>query len=510
MNKKFYLIFTIFMAFSITATAQSTRFKSEIYTTVDTIGNISYGESINLKGEKQTLVLDVFMPPKGDTMLKRPLVIFIHGGGFRNGTKVGGFGGRLCRGFAKRGYVASSITYRLGVANGRKDTAHVEALYRAVQDGKAAVRFFRKNADVYGIDTAQIFVMGSSAGAMIALHIAYWDENEVPDYIDTTKMGTLEGTSGNAGFSSKVHGVINCWGAMPKYKWLAKGDVPLYNVVGMNDKTVPYDSSYAWNSFKYGPYILYQRALQVGISTGYRPFENTGHTLDNNVAKQDSAFKDMSAWLYTQLRYHGGNTEGMSRFAKDIKAFEELDKKETYSSNAVLFTGSSYIRLWSNIKTDLAPYEIIHRGFGGSNVREMAYYIPRILAPHKQLKAIVFYTGSNDITVSAKDKSPREVLEMFKYIVKTVRQTHPTTPIYWIEISPNERRWKVWENIQDANRLFKEYAAQTPNVHVIEAASSLLGDDKKPVVKWFKDDKLHPNDEGYKMWAEPIRKALPK
>ena len=140
----------------------------------------------------------------------------------------------------------------------------------------------------------------------------------------------------------------------------------------------------------------------------------------------------------------------------------------------------------------------------------MAYYIRRILTPHPKLKAIVFYTGSNDITATAKDKTPREVLEMFKYIVKTVRETHPNTPIYWIEISPNERRWAVWDNIQEANRLFKDYASQTPNLHVIEAASSLLGDDKKPVVKWFKEDKLHPNNEGYKMWAEPIRKALPK
>jgi lysophospholipase L1-like esterase len=78
------------------------------------------------------------------------------------------------------------------------------------------------------------------------------------------------------------------------------------------------------------------------------------------------------------------------------------------------------------------------------------------------------------------------------------------SPIYWIEISPNERRWAVWDKI------FKDYAAQTPNLHVIEAASSLLGADKKPVVKWFKDDKLHPNDDGYKVWAEPIKKALPK
>jgi carboxylesterase type B len=216
MNKRIPLIITLITAFYMTATAQNRRFQSEIFSTFDTLGNITYGEAVNAKGQKETLILDVFMPPKGDSMAKRPLLMFIHGGGFQNGSKAGGFGGRICRGFAKRGYVVATIEYRLGVVKGRKDTAQVEALYRAVQDGKAAVRFLRKNAAEYGIDTAQIFVMGSSAGSMTALHIAYWDENEVPDYIDKKKMGTLEGDSGNPGFSSKVQGVINCWGATPQ------------------------------------------------------------------------------------------------------------------------------------------------------------------------------------------------------------------------------------------------------------------------------------------------------
>ena len=201
---------------------------------------------------------------------------------------------------------------------------------------------------------------------------------------------------------------------------------------------------------------------------------------------------------------------GVLRYEKDIQAFEALDKTETYSPNAILVAGSSYIRLWTVIKQDLAPQEIIQRGFGGSNVADMSYFVRRIVAPHPQVKAIVFYTGSNDITGSDKDKSPQAVLDMFKNIVKLVRETHPTTSIYWIEISPNERRWAVWDKIQEANRLFKEYASQTTNLHVIEAASSLLNNEGKPNVSYFKDDKLHLNEAGYRVWAEPIKKAFEK
>ena len=201
---------------------------------------------------------------------------------------------------------------------------------------------------------------------------------------------------------------------------------------------------------------------------------------------------------------------GVLRYEKDIQAFEASDKTETYSPNAILVAGSSYIRLWTTIKQDLAPQEIIQRGFGGSNVTDMSYFVRRIVTPHPKVKAIVFYTGSNDIIGSDKDKSPQAVLDTFKNVMKLVRETHPTTPIYWIEISPNERRWAVWDKIQEANRLFKTYAAQTTNLYVIEAASSLLNEEGKPRVKYFKDDKLHPNEEGYRVWAEPIKKALSK
>jgi lysophospholipase L1-like esterase len=229
-----------------------------------------------------------------------------------------------------------------------------------------------------------------------------------------------------------------------------------------------------------------------------------------NVVHEKS-YAEVSKSMHEKiLAYFNAQIKGVLRYEKDIQAFEKLDKTETYSPNAILVAGSSYIRLWTTIKQDLAPQEIIQRGFGGSNVQDMSYFVRRIVAPHPKVKAIVFYTGSNDIIGTDKDKSPQAVLDTFKTIMKIVRETHPTTPIYWIEISPNERRWKVWDKIQETNRLFKEYATQTSNLRIIEAASSLLGNDKKPVVKWFKDDKLHPNEEGYKVWAEPIRKALRK
>jgi predicted esterase len=280
--------------------AGDSRYLDTLFTAYHLQSNIPYGQSLDLKGNTLRLLLDIYAPPSTDTVSLRPLIIFIHGGGFVSNNKVGAMSTSWLSKFACSGYVCASINYRLGVAPSKSDTAYFEALVRAVQDGKAAVRFFRAHASVYRIDTSQIFVMGTSAGSKTAIHMAYLTDEGIPSYIKS-KLGSIEGTSGNPGYSSKVHGVINCWGAIGNLSWIKSGGVPIYNVHGTEDKTVPYDSSYSYHGLNYGSFCIYERARQVGIPTGWRPFYGAGHTLDNNRQKLDSAFSDFSGWLYTIL-----------------------------------------------------------------------------------------------------------------------------------------------------------------------------------------------------------------
>lgn len=486
---------------------QATRYQSFIFTTVDTAFNIQYGEAVNIKGQNEKLLLDIYQPPVSDTVKKRPLLIYVHGGGFQSNTKTSNFISLVCNGFAKRGYVAASIDYRLDINQPKSNKDYFEAMYRAVQDAKAAVRFFRRYADKYGIDTSQIFLIGQSAGAKTALHLAYLDQPEVPSFIDVNKMGTLEGNSGNDGYSSRVHGVINCWGAMVNYEWMNAGDVPLLNVAGTSDKTVPFDSSFDYHGFKYGSLILYERMLSLGIPTGWRPFYGSGHTLDNNKERQDSAHQDIAQWLFTRLKINMPDKPEVFRWEDEIKALEQLDVNEKYVEDAVLFVGSSYIRLWANnMKADLKPFETINRGFGGSKLSDVSYYIKRLAYPHR-FKAIVLYVG-NDIVGNNLDKTPLQVLELVKYISKTIRQKYPTVPIFWNQVSPSEKRWAVWDKISEANTLIKDYCAQNSHMYFIEIAEKFLGKDGKPIIKYFREDKLHYNEAGYAIWAEIIKKQL--
>jgi len=500
------LVMLLIAISSVSFSQTKKRFKEVVFENIDSTLNIQYGEAINIKGNNEKLLLDVFAPAN-DSMKKRPLLIFIHGGGFQNNTKTGSFSSLICTGLAKRGYVSATIDYRLGIEKPKSDINYFEAMYRAVQDAKAAVRFFRKNGDNYGVDTSQIFIMGGSAGAKTAMHLAYLSQDEVPSYIDVNKLGLLEGTSGNEGFSSKVSGVVNCWGAMINYKWMNKGDVPMFNVAGTADKTVPFDSSYEYHGFKYGALIMYHRALSLGIPTGYRPFVNSGHILDNNKIKQDSALQDIAQWLFTRLAIHAPNKTEVLKWEDEIQGIEKRDAANKPVKKSYLFIGSSYIRLWTNLKEDIHQKNVINHGFGGSKLSDVAYYIDRLIANQNKLKGIVLYVG-NDITGSNLDKTPEQDLQLVKYITQKTRMAYPKTPIYWCEISPSEKRWAVWNKIQETNQLIKSFCSSENNLHFIESSTSFLNENGTPKTELYRDDKLHYNLEGYKVWGSILEKKL--
>ena len=492
------------------------RYKIDIFTNIDSLIDIPYGEAINLKGENEKLLLNVFSPPASDTVKKRPLVIFIHGGGFRNNNKSSSISNKLGIRLGKKGFVVASIDYRLGIAKTNTNKDYHEAMYRAQQDARAAVRFFRKNALKYGIDENQIFLAGSSAGSMTALSVAYMDQDEIPTDIDQSKWGNLEGNGGSEGYSSKVQGVFNLWGSIIDYKWIKKGDAPLYNAAGLADLTVPYDSSYDYHSFKYGPSILYQHCLRLGIPTAWRPFYNAGHTLNNipgqgnvgdNKLRQDTLLLSMEHWLFTQLKRNGVNNNntinGPWKYDTTFARFESLNSVEKHTDSALLFFGSSYIRMWENIRNDIAYNDIIHRGFGGCNLRDVAYYINRILASHHP-KGIFFYVG-NDIVDANNDKDPEQVFELFKFIVQEIRVKQPSIPITWLKISPSEKRWKVWDKVQQANLLIEQYCNSQANLFSIRFQHHFLGADGLPIKSLYKNDKLHYNVQGYKVWGTAIK-----
>jgi glycerophosphoryl diester phosphodiesterase len=202
------------------------------------------------------------------------------------------------------------------------------------------------------------------------------------------------------------------------------------------------------------------------------------------------------------------NLPEVKAWEKDIAAFEKLDKSESYSPDAIMFAGSSSIRLWTSLANDMAPYQVIQRGFGGSRLSDVAVYAERIFAPHP-CKAIVIFVA-NDITGSENDKEPQEVVRLYKNVLKTIRKSHPVTPVFWIAVTPSESRWKVWPKIKEVNRMIKESADPSKNTYFIATEKSFLNESGLPITEYFRTDKLHLTEKGYAVWREIIKKELMK
>ncbi|MFZ9029420.1 MAG: alpha/beta hydrolase fold domain-containing protein, partial [Crocinitomicaceae bacterium] len=167
----------IFLMLGITSFAQPCnggRYASNIFTNVDVTSDIQYGQNLDLAGSNVNLLLD-FYEPNGDTETARPLILWVHGGSFIGGSKTDGDMVTLATDFAEKGFACASIDYRLGLNFPPDSASAIRALLRAVQDLKAAVRFFYKDratTNTYKIDTTKIFLGGTSAGALTALHYA--------------------------------------------------------------------------------------------------------------------------------------------------------------------------------------------------------------------------------------------------------------------------------------------------------------------------------------------------
>lgn len=136
-------------------------------------------------GGGRPLHLDMMRPKtSGETL--HPVVVYIHGGGWRGGShkQMG-----MNQHFALNGFIAVSVEYRLS------SEQHFPA---QLEDCKAAIRWIRAHADQYGIDAERIGVFGTSAGGHLAALLGLsWD---VPE---------LEGSGGWSQFSSKVHAVAD-------------------------------------------------------------------------------------------------------------------------------------------------------------------------------------------------------------------------------------------------------------------------------------------------------------
>ncbi len=192
-----------------------------------------------------------------------------------------------------------------------------------------------------------------------------------------------------------------------------------------------------------------------------------------------------------------------ARWEKAIAAFEQQDRKQPPPQNAILFAGSSSIRLW-DLPKSFPKRDVINRGFGGSHVIDSVHFAPRIILKYKP-RMIVLYAGDNDL---AAGNSPEQVRAAFKAFVETVRKELPRTRIAFLAIKPSIRRWPLVDKIRKANALVAAECGKGEGLVFVDVFTPMLGKDGKPRPELFARDGLHLNAKGYELWASLLKPHL--
>jgi len=195
---------------------------------------------------------------------------------------------------------------------------------------------------------------------------------------------------------------------------------------------------------------------------------------------------------------------GPERFAKDIAAFDIREAKAKSPEGAILFVGSSTIRLW-DVKASWPGEKVINNGFGGSTLPDSIHFFERLVPPYKP-RAIVVYAGDNDI---GKGRSAEEVTADFNTLAGLAKESLPGVPLVYIAIKPSIKRWKLWPQMKAANEAIAAICEAEEDLYFADIVSPMLeAADTAPRAEWFKVDGLHLSPMGYERWTEVVNGVL--
>ena len=298
-------------------TQAQTRYLNEIFTDVQIDTSIIYEQNYDYAHltTLQPLIMDVYRPV-GDTATHRPVILLSHNGSFLpevythllaglcfNGIKDSSIV-ELCKRFAKRGYVAVSFNYRLGwnaTSNDQevRTATIIQAVYRAMQDSKALVRYFKNdyanNGNSWGVDTGKFVIGGTNSGAYVAL--AAGSLNDTSDlsnlkfvgsngpFIKQDTLGDFDGFGGvenhdnYPGISSRFECVLALGGAVGDTSWIKAGQPPVIAFQGVNESGTPYNTNIVTTTTG-------QPVVEVSGSGDFMPYVDA--LGNNNVFKPNS------------------------------------------------------------------------------------------------------------------------------------------------------------------------------------------------------------------------------
>ena len=193
------------------------------------------------------------------------------------------------------------------------------------------------------------------------------------------------------------------------------------------------------------------------------------------------------------------------KWAKEIDSLTATDAANPPQAGAVVFVGSSSIRLWTSLAEDFPGIPTIRRGFGGSELADSVFYEDRIVIPYHP-RLVVLFAGTNDLWAG---KTPEAVAADFTAFRTKLHAALPQTRLIYIAITLAPSRARIHDQMRTANRLIAAVCATDPRCQFIDINPSMLGPNGgTPRSDLFREDQLHLLPAGYAIWTKVLAPYL--
>ncbi|MBK9640204.1 MAG: alpha/beta hydrolase fold domain-containing protein [Saprospiraceae bacterium] len=367
---KFNIYLIVFTFLSFWAQSQNCDYVNPRYG-VRNVKNIFLGTELDYRLLPDSLFVDIYYPV-GDPEAKRPLVMLSFGGGFIGGARQDL--APLCEEFAKRGFVAATIDYRIGfdgISILATDSAEIlRAGFRGAQDGKSALRYLKSRHVEDSIDLNRVWVGGVSAGSIVALATAFLSRNEEKPkeagMINSVggrmrpDLGPIEGTRFIGTYDSKVQGVFNLFGALLNPENIEPGNqIAVMSYHQTDDPVVPcgakkpyYGTPLVANNYPtaYGSCVIEQRLKDLNVDSKLHKtwiYTGTEHGIHDQVKVLNFFFEGANPILCNLVSK-----------SEDIKEISDINVYPNPFNEEIIVDGIS--ACWSYQLSDLTGTALIN------------------------------------------------------------------------------------------------------------------------------------------------------
>ncbi|WP_159523063.1 GDSL-type esterase/lipase family protein [Sunxiuqinia indica] len=192
------------------------------------------------------------------------------------------------------------------------------------------------------------------------------------------------------------------------------------------------------------------------------------------------------------------------KWGESIAKYEKKDSVSMPEPGGILMLGSSSFTIWQDVGDYFPGKNMVNRGFGGSEMSDVLFFKERLILPY-QPKQIILYEGENDIAAGEK---PDSIFAELLQLVEWTRVQIPGVQISLVSMKPSPKRWELKETMLVMNRKLKQFAAENEDIDFINIWDPLLEPDGVPENENYREDLLHLNAKGYKIWQKAMSPYL--